>query len=242
MVFTHGATSTNLLHIDWDYPVHVPEASANSTSTVSYVRKALTEAEAFKEIAGDDKRPLLVLRECNLCKGTDLALLSERFANERTLLLTSWFHCVKLPATISEATHPFHALFAEHHSHVFLSQADGSGRIDFDGMQTQTKLWHGMSDVLRASYAGNPVESTKEILKILAQFDRIEEREGRLLAELEQELDQHGTKSPRVHKLQAEAHALGEEKALLVKQVDKLHKVDLKAQTAGAAVVSDAGR
>jgi hypothetical protein len=231
MVFTHGATSRELLHVDWQYPVHVPKQSNNRGGTVSIERRALTVTEALEEIAANDKRPLLVLRECNRCRGTDLALLDERFADERTLLLTNWFHCVRLPTTIAEPNQPFHALFAaDHKSHLFLSQADGSGRIDIDGTQTQAKLWSAMGEVLRASYVGTPVDSTREILKVLAQFDRIDDRENRLLAELDQELDQHGTKSPRVHKLQAEAHALGEEKKQLVAQVGKLRNFDLKAK------------
>ena len=53
-----------------------------------------------------------MLRECYLCKGSDVALLSRELNNDRTILLTNWFHCVKLPANTTAADHPVWVQFA----------------------------------------------------------------------------------------------------------------------------------
>ena len=66
---------------------------------------ALSREEAVKKIAGTDPRPLLVVRECNLCRGANHALLSHKLDNERTLLLTQWFHCVKLRPNVLDKNH-----------------------------------------------------------------------------------------------------------------------------------------
>lgn len=41
----------------------------------------------MKAIAGDDSRPLLILRGYKVCNGTDDALLNGGIDNEKTLLL-----------------------------------------------------------------------------------------------------------------------------------------------------------
>ncbi|MGE3173018.1 MAG: hypothetical protein AB7O97_10375 [Planctomycetota bacterium] len=228
LVFTHGETSKQLLEIDWDYPVYVPEEVESTGSTqAAPVRRALSIEEAMVSIAGDDRRPMLVLRECLQCQGTDLALLSREFANERTMLLTDWFHCVKIPANVSQADHPYHNLFPNH-SHLFLATADGSVRVDFDGMQSQTSLWRAMGKMLRQSYDGSAETSVKGILKLLAQYDIVDEKEARLLKELDEELETRGAQSSRVRKLQEELKALGDQRADLLARERKLRELELK--------------
>ena len=60
-------------------------------------KRTLPPEEAYAMLAGEDHRPLLVLRECMTCNGTDDALMTRKADNERTMLLSRWFHCVKLP-------------------------------------------------------------------------------------------------------------------------------------------------
>ena len=79
-----------------------PEEPEAKHSTAKKKRKALSREDAFKVIAGNDPRPLLVLRECKVCNGTDDALLKGGIDNERTFLLSRWFHCVKLPVDVLE--------------------------------------------------------------------------------------------------------------------------------------------
>src|SRR5262245_41475270 len=66
-----GSTSKGRLRIDWRQPVPpVPEGTA------TYAESALPLAEALQVLWEGDERPLLVLRECSFCQGTDQALLS----------------------------------------------------------------------------------------------------------------------------------------------------------------------
>jgi hypothetical protein len=231
LVFTHGETSKKMLQIDWDHPVYAPEAPKDGpgNTVATPHRGALPLEEALREIAGDDARPLLVLRECFLCQGTDLALLSREFANERTILLTSWFHCVKLPADVTKPDHPFHALFPDH-SHLWLARPDGSDRYDFTGSQSQQQLWKAMGDLLRKTYQGNPSESVKELLKLLPQFDVIDDKETRLLKDLDGELETRGARSARVPALQAELKELGAERQKLLAREKELRALALAEQ------------
>jgi hypothetical protein len=230
MVFTHGETSKKMLEIDWDYAVYEAPKANQEGGTVAGVT-ALPLDQALKYVAGDDPRPLLVLRECTQCQGTDMALLSREFANERTLLLTSWFHCVKLPAHVMHSNHPFRNLFPQH-SHLFVARADGAGRVDFDGMQNQKQLWKVMGELLGACYEAKsdrgPEQATKDLLSLLAQFDVVDEKEARAIKDLDEELEKRGAKSPRVAKLQAELKALGNEKTALLARERALRDLRVK--------------
>ena len=67
-----GPTSRHSLQINWDYPVfQTAMAQASGKTRAKAARKALERQLAFSEIAGEDRRPLLVLRECIVCNGTD---------------------------------------------------------------------------------------------------------------------------------------------------------------------------
>jgi hypothetical protein len=76
----------------WDYPVYEPPKQDKEGRTVAKVaRQALPADKALAFIAGDDPRPLLVMRECKVCNGTDDALLSRgNIDNEKTILLSRW--------------------------------------------------------------------------------------------------------------------------------------------------------
>ncbi|MEC7583235.1 MAG: hypothetical protein VYE77_02875 [Planctomycetota bacterium] len=225
LVFTHGRTSKSLLEIDWDYPVYVPaKASTEGLTAARPARRALSFEDAMSAIAGDDPRPVLVLRECLACRGTDLALLSREFANERTMLLTDWFHCIKLPATVSAKDHPFHALFPDH-SHLFLAQADGKELLRFDGRQSQRSLWKAMNQVLKANYKTSPERNVKALLKLLTQFDVVDEKHERLLRELDQELETKGPSSARFRKLKRELDSVTKDRKDLLAKEKQLRKL-----------------
>ena len=94
---TRMATSKEILDVAWDFAV-APVAKKSVHTSSPHARK-LNRAEALAVITGDDKRPLLVLRECISCRGSDKALFIRRLNNEKTKLLLNWFHCVKLPGS-----------------------------------------------------------------------------------------------------------------------------------------------
>src|SRR5262249_15178583 len=154
-------------------------STEGATTVATEVERALPLDEAFAWIAGDDHRPLLVLRECELCKGTDHALLSRTLDNEQTVLLTHWFRCVKLPSNVLGDKHPFTALFrgqpGEKIPHLFFCDPDGQNRVALPGDQTQAQLWETMFGFLERCYKGDAKKAVKDLRTLLGQFDRIDE-------------------------------------------------------------------
>ena len=125
-----GATSKSMLQMKWDYPVY-RDATPKSDATTVKLRKALSFEDAVRHVSGSDPRPLLVLRECKTCNKTDNALLKAGASdNEKTVLYSRWFHCVKLPMDVIQEDHPFNALFKDNDAqHFFVATRDGADLI-----------------------------------------------------------------------------------------------------------------
>ena len=218
MVFTRGKTAKQRLKIDWDAPTF-RRAKLGSQSTMAS-RKPFSRAAALIRLCGTDKRPLLVLRECNQCAGSDFALLSRSMENDRTMLLTHWFHCVKLPASVRHKSHPMHGLFpGDNPPHLFFATADGAQIETLPGSQTQTQVWQKMTRILRKSYRSNPVTATKQRLEILNAFDILDAKESQVRRKLDREVERRGPKSSRFKQLKARFASLRKQrKALLTKE------------------------
>ena len=96
-------------------PAETPAAQPadGNRTAVKQIEHALPLKPGACELVTDgDKRPVLILRECDKCKGTDHALLSRTLDNEQTVLLAHWFRCVKLPPNVLlTSDHPFYNLF-----------------------------------------------------------------------------------------------------------------------------------
>ena len=214
-----GPSTRALLSLDWSYPVHAPPAVAlaEGATTAKAVRKALTYEEAFAEIAGEDPRPLLVLRECAVCNGTDDALLSRSVDNERTFLLARWFHCVKLPVDVLSDDHPFRNLFPGGRSeHLFLATRDGTQRIALEGERSRAELWSAMQSVLASDYAADADHVLKAIQRKLDRLDAADQRLGELQSRYDQLLESEGANSAKLKKARAKlAEGRAERDALL---------------------------
>jgi hypothetical protein len=249
MDFRRGKTSKDCLTIDWSYPVWKPEAALPQAGTVAKEQEhVLSSTEAYELISKGDQRPLLVLRECELCKGTDHALLSSTLNNEQTELLTHWFHCVKLPPNVLDADHPFHSLFAvaegKRAPHLFFCDSDGSNRSELPGDQSQAELWRIMFSFLDREYEGNAKQAVKDLRSVLSQFDRVDAAENDVKSRIDKEIDKHGPRSPRLVKLQADLADLQGERARLHKRADGLRQLALKPpadKPAGTAAGSASG-
>lgn len=239
-----GPSSRDVLAIDWTYPVLRAEQQDDGgrTSAVA-ARRALPLDEALATLRGDDPRPLLVLRECLTCNGTDDALLTRQADNERTLLLTRWFRCVKLPPAVLEETHPFHALFAgESPAHLFVAQRDGAARVDLRGDQSRTELWKVMNDALAIAYQKlnqrGPKKPLSELGKVLDKLDALDEE--LLLAErrLEDEEEDSGPTGRKAKRLRADLEDLQEERVELLERVAKATKIALRSDEERAALLA----
>lgn len=227
-----GPSSRHFLKMKWEYPVYAPEAGKKSEGTTSRAaRKALTRDEAIKYIAGDDPRPLLVLRECKVCNGTDDALLKGGPDNEKTFLLSAWFHCVKLPVDVMEENHPFHALFTEKQpEHLFVCSIDGTNHDPLQSQTSRTELWKSMNSLLAKEYTKKPDSSVKSLQKLLDKFDSQDQRLAELLSRRDEILEEDGPKSKKLPKLNAKIAKEEDSLAKLQGEASKAYRLELRRQ------------
>lgn len=248
--FRRGKTSKELLEIDWTYPVWKPTtggtAAADAHTVVVEREHALPIEEAYRLIADSDRRPLLVLRECELCKGTDHALVSRSLDNEQTVLLTHWFRCVKLPPNVLDDKHPFFNLFKPDKPgavlpHLFFASWDGNNKVALPGDQSQAELWKIMFDVLDREYRGNAKKQVKDLRVLLSRFDSVDALEQQLKARMDQEIDKRGPDSPRLKKMHAQLDDLQAQRQDLREKCKQLRELALVAEAEPAAPKAEAG-
>jgi len=250
--FRRGRTAKDQLQIAWDYPVwkpkDTPAGEQPQGGTVAVEREhALPLAAAMELVVADDRRPLLVLRECEKCKGTDHALLSRTLDNEQATLLTHWFHCVKLPPNVLEADHPLTALFkrqqeGERIPHLFFCDPDGSNKVPLPGDQSQTQLWETMFSFLERCYEGNAKKAVKEMRGVLSQFDRIDNQLEEIKGRIDREIEKRGPESDKVPKLQAEITKLEQEREKLFEREKNIRALALKDLAEGSKAAAPAAK
>lgn len=225
-----GPTAKAVLKLAWDYPVWTPpEVEEDGKSSAKQARRALPRAEALAFIAGDDPRPLLVLRECKVCNGTDDALLKGGIENEQTFLLSTWFHCVKLPADVLEEDHPFHSLFElEKPEHLFVSSIDGSNHDALESQTSRTELWKSMRALLGKEYKKKPEGAVKKLAKILDKMDQVDQRWNNLATKRDDILEEDGPKSKKLPKLLKGLKEAETERTALQAEMAKASALELK--------------
>ncbi|MCR9247326.1 MAG: hypothetical protein NXI31_20030 [bacterium] len=237
--FTRKKTAKKRLKIDWTHPVWKPEEEENTDGRTAGTmsRFALPIEKAYEVVTDSDKRPLLIMRECEKCKGTDHALLSRTMSNEQTVLLTHWFRCVKLPPNILEKDHPLTNLFkrekGEKIPHLFFVDPDGTHKTPLSGTQSQRVLWETMFSYLDRCYDGNAKKSLKELRKILDQYDRVDGLEQEVMVRRDREIEKKGLKSPKLKKYLKQLDKLSKEREKLVKKEKALRALALRDLSEG---------
>ena len=230
-------TAKEILTIAWEYPSWDPNqrafeetpAEQSGQSTAAFVRAALPVAKAIDEINGEDRRPLLVLRECMTCSGTDDALLSKTEDNERTILLSHWFRCVKLPPDVLDDDHPFTKLFGTNDPpHLFVASWDGTGQIDLKGDQSRSELWAAMEAKLKTEYKADAKRRVRDFFKLLDQYDELDQEIALLENKVDQLLETDGPDSRKMKKVQKKLEKAREELADLKEKETKLRDLGLK--------------
>ena len=226
-----GPSAAGYLKLDWDYPVY-EEAETDSRGTqAKRARRALTREEAYAYIAGSDPRPLLILRECKVCNGTDTALLRGGVDNERTALLARWFHCVKLPIDVREENHPFYVLFPEQDAeHLFVSSIDGSNRIGLESEGSRTRLLDSMRKVIAAEYKQKPDSSLKKIAMLLDDLDVLDDRHRSLQLRRNELIEDEGPDSRKLAKVARKIAEVEEDLAEARDEVVAASALELKRQ------------
>ena len=220
-----------------------PKEEPTEGSFVRKKRQALTREAAFAQIAGEDLRPLLVLRECKVCNGTDDALLKGGSDNEKTYLLSRWFHCVKLPVDVLEDDHPFHTLFTEDDvEHLFVCSPDGTNHEPLEADTSRTKLWKVMRTLIAAEYAKKPDSSIKKIAKILNELDVVDTRLTELQTKHDEILEKDGPKSRKLPKLTKKILEAEAERDELHQDIATASRLELKRQREEEHASAQTGR
>jgi hypothetical protein len=230
----HGATTQSLLRIQWDYPVYAGGPST-SDGALSARKGALPAEEALRFVAGDDPRPLLVVRECAVCNRTDRALLSPGVDNERTILLSRWFHCVKLPVDVRAHEHALHALFPRDDAeHLFVSAADGSGRVALEAATSRTQLWAAMSATLARAYAVDPAPACRQLATLVENFDLLDQKLVALQMQKSRGMESGKLDAAELRKLDEAIEALRGQLARELERAESLPKADLRGKSVKA--------
>jgi hypothetical protein len=190
----------------------------------------LPRAEAFYKINGKgNQKPLLVLRECTLCKGTEHALFDRRLNNEKTKLLCDWFYCVKLPPKVMNAKHPFRNVFKkEKPPHLFISSSDGSNLTEFTGMQSQAELQKAMIDLIQQSYQKKPLPAVKAMLRFLSDFDNHDSMLQQYETQLQNEMLRAKPRKANLKKLKSRIELVKKKKAKAMKNAKAVCDLKLK--------------
>lgn len=194
------------------------------------LKRALALEEAFEYVAGDDPRPLLILRECITCTKTDDALMTRQADNEKTMLLSRWFHCVKLSPAVLEEDHPFHNFFAgKDPAHLFVAGTDGSNRLNLKGDQSRTELWRAMEKILDGSYEKNATDKVlRNLLKILDRYDGLDGQIAELERKRDRAIEKQGPDSSKFKKIVRQLNELRAKRAELRSDAIKVSKLKLK--------------
>jgi hypothetical protein len=180
-------------------------------------------------IAGTDPRPLLVLRECKTCNGTDDALLSKGADNERTALMSTWFHCVKLPVDVLQPDHPFYEMFGHDDvEHLFVAMPDGSSKVKLQSDTSRTELWAAMGQLLSASYKKDPMPIVKQVRKTFDRLDVLDSRLRELKVKRDDVVESDGLRSPKLDKVDAEIAQITKEIDGLKADIAEASKIELK--------------
>jgi hypothetical protein len=171
-----------------------------------------------------------VLRECEVCNGTDDALLTKGADNERTMLLAQWFHCVKLPMDVLQKDHPFYELFGhDDPEHFFVSLPDGSEKVTLENQTSRTEMWDALNQLLTASYKEDPQASLKQVQKSLEKLDLIDTRLIELRAKKNELLETEGQGSKKLLQVELDIAEAAQDLAIVQAQIAKATKLTPKS-------------
>lgn len=212
MKFERGTTSTSRLAIAWDH------------SAVTHRVQIKDRAAAFKHIADDDRRPLLILRLTHDTRSStrkERKLLGEALASERFKLASQWFHCVQVTKAVMEKDHPYHGLFAgKSPPRIILATPDGKKVVHFLGNASQRVNWPDIAGVLKTAYEKDPTTAIRSLERLLNTFDVLDAKIMNLGDQIAMASEKNNTSSlellkAKLEKLEVERKkVLAEEKEL----------------------------
>jgi len=119
--------------------------------------------------------------------------------DEKILLASRWFHCVRVDRGVLKDSHPLNSLFAGARApHIIVYSADGALRSDLDGKPGARALWGSMNKVLRADYKKSADTAMAKWIALLSRFDALDSRKAELTSQLDESSD--GRKTSEIEK------------------------------------------
>lgn len=116
-----------------------------------------------------------MLRECAGCDAQDANLLDRSKDNEKFLIQTGWFHCVKVDKDVVERSHPLNALFPDAGSaHLVAATWDGKRLIPI--RKAGDRSCQALEAILDVSYEKPSAPSAKGLVRMLSEFDALDQR------------------------------------------------------------------
>jgi len=182
--------------------------------------------EIIETLRRDDPRPLLILRDCDGCQNKEGDLLKRTLEDERFLLATPWFHCVKLDKTALEEDHPYNKMFrGSKPAHVVVATWNGSKVLNVS-RAGQKEVWKSMQVILRSSYKKSAPTAMKGLSRLLETYDALDSREAELQAQLVAK--EEAGKESRAKKLRKALLELGDDRQDALNEEDKLRDLGMK--------------
>ena len=183
----------------------------------------------FGVLSEEDPRPLLVLREFDSFDAPGNERLSFKLFTEKTVTLSHWFRCIRLPHHVMDEDHPFHNLYAGDDSpQLFLASPDGQTVEVFDYLSSRSNLEHMMIDMLERFYIQDPSDHVAQIIKLLPKFDKLDSEIQRLKEQFDDAIEDDGPRSPKARKLLKQLEKAEAEMAELVQRQEELKDIPLK--------------
>lgn len=210
-----GRLSTSSKRLDPSWQFIDPEAAS-----------PLDAKGAFETIAGNDPRPILLLRDCAHSE-KDNSKVGAYLEDERVVLAMHWFHLVRVNKEVVKPEHPLHALFAEGTPHMMLLSGDGKERIPIALMPSSNALWGQMLKMLKREYKNSADESVTKWRMLLTEFDKLDKEYAKLVGD---ESRSGGEKAEG--KLADRRASIEEKRAKLVSDERKLKDLGFKDPTA----------
>ena len=210
--FTRQETSAARLKIQWETYVKVQE-------------ERLDRETALREVKGRDPRPVLLLRDCDMCVGKDDALLESSMEDEKILLASRWFHCVRVDKGVLKSSHPLNSLFPDNNApHMILYSNDGAVAEGLGGRPSAKKLWTVINKVLARDYVKPAEQAMAKLIALLSRFDALDSRKEELAGQREKTQD-----PKKASALDKELRTIGEQMQKAKEDEKKIADLGLRA-------------
>lgn len=232
VAYTRERSARARLTWDWDYAKVVQVVAAQDDTVAAPRSHALAFDEAIARVAGDDRRPLLVLRECYLCGSDEESDIGRKLLNEKTTILARWFHCVRVSDAVRAPSHPLHSLFAgERSPHLVLCASDGSRFTTVFGEEPLSSVWQKMRGLLQDAYEGDVHEATSALLQSLSRFDYVDSMEAELGTRLDAAERAAARDGNKVDKLREQLAALALERRAVERHEARVFDLKLRRKS-----------